>query len=107
MLPTGNLGEVLTKISKKGIQLQERDMANLVWQMLLGIRYIHETGLIHRDIKIENIMVEFMPKKKWETTCEMICKLTDFGFACVIEPGSNLNLTLGSPLYMAPEVIDG
>lgn len=82
-------------------------MANLVWQMLLGIRYIHETGLIHRDIKIENIMVEFMPKKKWETTCEMICKLTDFGFACVIEPGSNLNLTLGSPLYMAPEVIDG
>ena len=38
---------------------------------------------------------------------EIICKLSDFGFACVIEPGVNLNLTLGSPLYMAPEVIKG
>ena len=31
MLPQGDLAEVLTKISRKGIQLRERDMANLIW----------------------------------------------------------------------------
>ena len=36
----------------------------------------------------------------------MICKLTDFGFACVMDPSKKINLSLGSPLYMAPEVID-
>lgn len=31
-------------------------------------------------------------------------KLTDFGFATVIEPGEKLSLSLGSPLYMAPDI---
>ena len=106
MLPQGNLAEVLTRITKRGIQMKERDMANLVWQILLAVRYVHEAGLIHRDIKIENIMVEVLPIAE-ERMSEIICKLSDFGFACVIEPGTNLNLTLGSPLYMAPEVIKG
>ena len=36
----------------------------------------------------------------------MICKLTDFGFACVMDPQQKMTLSLGSPLYMAPEVIN-
>ena len=41
-----------------------------------------------------------------EGKINMICKLTDFGFACVMDPQIKINLSLGSPLYMAPEVID-
>ena len=33
------------------------------------------------------------------------CKLTDFGFACVLEPGSTVKMSLGTPLFMAPEVV--
>ena len=36
----------------------------------------------------------------------MVCKLTDFGFACMMDPSKKINLSLGSPLYMAPEVIE-
>ena len=41
-----------------------------------------------------------------EGKINMICKLTDFGFACVMDPQRKINLSLGSPLYMAPEVIN-
>ena len=44
-------------------------------------------------------------EKNSEGKVNMICKLTDFGFACVMDPQRKINLSLGSPLYMAPEVI--
>ena len=37
---------------------------------------------------------------------ELVCKITDFGFACMMDPSKKITLSLGSPLYMAPEVID-
>ena len=37
----------------------------------------------------------------------MICKVTDFGFATVTEPNPSLQLKLGTPLFMAPDVIEG
>lgn len=40
-------------------------------------------------------------------TREIVCKLTDFGFACEINPGSRIKLACGTPLYMAPEVCSG
>ena len=40
-----------------------------------------------------------------DRTSDIVCKLTDFGFACVIEPGTNLELKCGSPLYMSPEIV--
>ena len=70
----------------------------------MALNYIHEAGLIHRDLKMENIMVELQPSE--ESRFEMICKIADFGFACVIEPGSDLELTVGTPLYMAPEIVN-
>lgn len=65
---------------------------------------MHEANLIHRDIKMENIMVEVTRKE--DGSSELVCKLTDFGFACVLDPGSNLSMTLGTPLYMAPELMN-
>ena len=40
-------------------------------------------------------------------TEDTVCKLTDFGFACTVNEGEDLKLTLGTPLYMAPEVVKG
>ena len=49
-------------------------------------------------------MVEMTPREEGGS-CDMVCKLTDFGFSCVLDPGSNLSLVLGTPLYMAPELM--
>ena len=54
----GNLLEVLTDMKKKEVRFTEADIANIVYQILLAISYIHSTNIMHRDLKLENIMVD-------------------------------------------------
>jgi serine/threonine protein kinase len=63
-------------------------------QVLQGLVYLHEQGVIHRDIKGANIL----------TTKDGIVKLADFGVATK----SNVNEynVVGTPYWMAPEVIE-
>jgi len=78
----------------------EKDAANIVWQVLRGLNYMHKQNIVHRDIKPENILME----SKDETNLTL--KITDFGFAKCYDPKEGgLTETLGSPLYMAPEII--
>lgn len=104
LLPEGNLQQFLRRVSAKRRTFREKDAANMVWQIMLAVRYVHEAGMIHRDLKMENIMVDMTPQG--DGTSDIVCKLTDFGFACVMEPGSNINLVLGTPYYMAPEMVE-
>merc|ERR1712093_445301 len=57
--------------------------------------YIHSKNIVHRDLKPENILLEVSGYSK----------LTDFGFAKVIEPGSRTYTLCGTPEYIAPEVL--
>jgi calcium-dependent protein kinase len=50
-------------------------------------------------VKPENILLEHKDEN------DLSVKITDFGFACFYEPGEGLKEVLGSPLYMAPEII--
>ena len=104
LIKGGNLLEVLSKMQKKKIAITETDAATIVHQILLAINYIHTSKVVHRDLKLENIMVDIKRGNKGEAI--MTCKLTDFGFACMMDPNEKITLSLGSPLYMAPEVID-
>lgn len=54
---------------------------------------------VHSDIKPENILLEH------SDTNNLNVKITDFGFACFFQPEKTINDVLGSPLYMAPEII--
>ncbi len=54
---------------------------------------------MHRDVKAENIMLENNDPD------DLKIKLTDFGFACFFLPGEGRKDILGSPLYMAPEIV--
>ncbi len=73
------------------------DAAKIVLQVASGLKAAHATGVIHRDIKAENILI----------TTGGIVKVTDFGLAKDLN--SELKLTadgamIGTPLYMAPEI---
>ena len=77
----------------------EKDAAYIIQQILLALSYMHQKKIIHRDLKPENILLESKRVDQLEL------KITDFGFACFFNPQKGLNDCLGSPLYMAPEVI--
>jgi tRNA A-37 threonylcarbamoyl transferase component Bud32 len=79
---------------------------HLVRQMLEGLYHAHENGLIHRDFKPENVIVE-----RDDHGIE-VPRIVDFGIAILREGGDSTNaegrittngLVLGTPHYMAPE----
>ena len=55
-------------------------------------------NIVHRDLKPENILFE-------STDDDSIIKLVDFGFAEVFNPKKGLKDVLGTPLFIAPEII--
>ena len=64
-------------------------------QIVSAIAYLHSKKIAHRDIKLENILIN---KHKQ-------IKLIDFGFALKLEKGGTSNQHLGTPAYLAPEII--
>jgi len=64
--------------------------------VLQGLDFLHSQVVIHRDIKGANIL----------TTKDGIVKLADFGVATKINESEKNNSGLGSPYWMAPEVIE-
>ena len=71
----------------------------------MALNYMHRKGVVHRDLKMENVMVEIEQDEDGNSI--IICKLTDFGFATLLEGGAGSKQKLGTPLYMAPEIING
>ncbi|KAI8823744.1 uncharacterized protein EV422DRAFT_618547 [Fimicolochytrium jonesii] len=84
----------LSSIVKKFGRFPERLVAFYTAQVLDGLVYLHEQGVIHRDIKGANIL----------TTKDGLVKLADFGIASKVNATSNA--VAGSPYWMAPEVIE-
>ncbi|KAG2319959.1 hypothetical protein Bca52824_013172 [Brassica carinata] len=69
--------------------------ANIFKDLMLVINYCHEMGVVHRDVKPENILLTAAGK----------IQLADFGLAMRIAKGQTLSGLAGSPAYVAPEVI--
>ncbi|KAL6531700.1 hypothetical protein OROMI_028063 [Orobanche minor] len=89
-------GRLLDQMAREG-QYSERRAAIIIKELMLAVRYCHEMGVVHRDIKPENILL----------TASGQMKLADFGLAVRILDGQNLTGIVGSPAYVAPEVLVG
>ena len=85
-----------------GTYLSGVDCANIIIQILSAVNFLHCQGIVHRDLKLDNILVQLERLDDERTT--MICKVTDFGFAQAIERNEKFDLFLGTPLYMAPVI---
>ena len=85
----------LHSISKNFGKFPENLVGLYMSQVLHGLLYLHEQGVIHRDIKGANIL----------TTKQGLVKLADFGVA-TRTTGLNDDTVVGTPYWMAPEVIE-
>jgi serine/threonine protein kinase len=85
--------------SKHFVKLDLCDQINLLWniihQTLDGLENLHRAGVIHRDIKAENILID---KKKGK----YIVKIADFGISCKKKECKGF---AGTPLYLSPRIV--
>ena len=89
-------GGNLFSFVKKRRKLSEKTAKFLFRQIILGIKYIHEQGIVHRDIKLENLLIDLNNNVK-------IC---DFGIGRKItSKGQLLYDQCGTLMYMAPEIL--
>jgi len=99
-------GEDLHHVLVRDAPLPRRRSVDLIRQIARGLGYAHERGVIHRDLKCENVMIT-------STADEEIARVVDFGIALTEEallPGQRLTTAgtvLGTPAYMSPEQLCG
>lgn len=91
----GELFKRLTKLES----FSEAQAADIVNQIMLGLNYLHKKNITHRDIKPENILLVSDDIDNFEI------KIADLGFAQEFDQEAGLDLVLGTPLYMAPELV--
>jgi len=78
--------------------LSEKSVANITYQIADALNYLNRYGIIHRDIKLENVMIS-------QIEPNLQVKLIDFGFSKVLAPKETLSDGLGTLAYVAPEII--
>lgn len=90
-------GDLARFIRKRG-RVREVTARSFMQQLGAGVQVLHSNNLIHMDLKPENLLLS-------SDDNTAILKISDFGLARKIEPGQYLDTVCGSPLYMAPEVL--
>lgn len=98
-------GDLFSKVSSTSITVRgftfrgfpTWQVAAYAWQMLSGIAYLHHYRFTHRDLKLENYMLETKQDNSR-------LKLIDFGLARQFVKGEPLHSRVGTPSYCAPEI---
>ena len=103
---------IVTEYCKKGElfsyiknRYSERQLAVLFYQVFSGLCYLHEKKIIHRDLKLENIMVSEIEKDVSTGEEYFWIKIIDFGTAKIFEKNKTEKSIIGSSYYIAPEVL--
>ncbi|KAJ6744515.1 SERINE/THREONINE-PROTEIN KINASE [Salix purpurea] len=90
-------GELFDRIVKKG-HYSEREAAKLMKTIVGVVEACHSLGVMHRDLKPENFLLHNVEE-------DAPLKATDFGLSVFYKPGETFCDVVGSPYYVAPEVL--
>lgn len=90
-------GELLDRVTEKG-NYTETDAVHIFKQILEGVAYLHARGIVHRDLKLENLIMQ-------NDRDDSPVKIADFGLSKFFDRETLLQTMCGSPQYVAPEVL--
>ncbi|NXI24923.1 NEK11 kinase, partial [Sterrhoptilus dennistouni] len=91
----GDLDFKIQEYKDSGKMFTQTQVIDWFIQLLLGVNYMHERRILHRDLKAKNIFLK-----------DSLLKIGDFGVSCLLMGSCDLATTFtGTPYYMSPEVL--
>ncbi|XP_036415033.1 NUAK family SNF1-like kinase 2 [Colossoma macropomum] len=88
-------GDLFDYISER--QVSEKEARHFFRQIVSAVHYCHRNGIVHRDLKLENILLDQNGD----------VKIADFGLSNLYGRDEYLQTYCGSPLYASPEIVNG
>ena len=104
----GGLSDCLEEYKKKNRKPFPEEVVQYLMKQIIGaMNYLHGRHILHRDIKLDNILVNFDNEddRKKKNMLKAKVKLIDFGFARHLDPSQLAYSTLGSPINMDPGIL--
>ena len=92
-------GSLSSFIRKNNVCLPSSTVKEIIMQVTSGVAVLHSYGIVHRDLKLENILMDYLDMQTFTA------KIIDFGLSQVITPLSKTKETYGTLIYCSPEIL--